>query len=133
MSTVLLDTAGLIALWNENDQWHEPATAAIEMLSRTSVRLVTTTYVLLECANAVARRHHRDRVVRLREDLRLAGDLFEPTAIEVERAWDEYARSAAGSAGIVDLISMAVMRRLGIRQIFTNDKHFAAAGFEVLF
>ncbi len=31
------------------------------------------------------------------------------------------------------LLHTAVMRRLGIRQIFTNDKHFAAAGFEVLF
>jgi predicted nucleic acid-binding protein len=27
----------------------------------------------------------------------------------------------------------AIMRRLGITEAFTNDKHYAAAGFEVLF
>ena len=35
--------------------------------------------------------------------------------------------------GIVDYVSFAVMRRLGIRQAFTNDRHFQEAGFETLF
>jgi predicted nucleic acid-binding protein len=44
-----------------------------------------------------------------------------------------YKRGDAGQAGIVDLVSFAVMRRLDISQAFTNDKHFAAAGFLTLF
>ena len=36
-------------------------------------------------------------------------------------------------AGIVDHISFAVMRRLGIADAFTNDRHFKAAGFNTLF
>ena len=43
------------------------------------------------------------------------------------------AGAATHDAGIVDLVSFAVLRRLGITQVFTNDKHFTAAGFEVLF
>ena len=35
--------------------------------------------------------------------------------------------------GIVDHVSFVVMRRLGLTQAFTNDAHFRAAGFEVLF
>lgn len=38
-----------------------------------------------------------------------------------------------GSAGIVDHVSFSVMRRLGITEAFTNDRHFAAAGFITLF
>ena len=34
---------------------------------------------------------------------------------------------------IVGMVTFALMHRLGIRQAFTNDKHFAAAGFETLF
>ena len=40
---------------------------------------------------------------------------------------------AASQAGIVDQVSFIVMRRLGIIEAFTNDKHFEAAGFRVLF
>jgi uncharacterized protein len=40
---------------------------------------------------------------------------------------------AAGEAGNVGHISFGVMTRLGIRQAFTNDSHFRAAGFETLF
>ncbi len=30
MSTVLLDTVGLVALWNRSDQWHTVATQAFQ-------------------------------------------------------------------------------------------------------
>jgi predicted nucleic acid-binding protein len=30
-------------------------------------------------------------------------------------------------------VSFSVMRRLGLTRAFTNDRHFAAAGFEALF
>jgi predicted nucleic acid-binding protein len=133
MRTVFLDTVGMIALWNEKDQWHGPATAAFALLDASATRFVTTSYVLLECANQAARWPYRKDVVRVREDLGLAGDLFEPTAAEIAKAWNDYELGAVGSAGVVDLVSFAVMRRLAITEAFTNDKHFAAAGFQVLF
>jgi predicted nucleic acid-binding protein len=49
------------------------------------------------------------------------------------RAWEAYEREEAGRAGINDQVSFAVMRRIGIRQAFTNDRHFQEAGFETLF
>jgi hypothetical protein len=33
----------------------------------------------------------------------------------------------------VDHVSFLVMKRLAIAEAFTNDKHFEAAGFKVLF
>ena len=39
----------------------------------------------------------------------------------------------AAYAGIVDHVSFQVMHRLGITEGFTNDKHFKAAGFNLLF
>lgn len=133
MRTVFLDTVGLIALWNEKDQWHAAASAALSEIRTETTRLVTTTFVLLECANQAARWAYRHEVIRLREDLGLAGDLFEPTVTEVEQAWGDYQRGSPGVAGVVDLTSFAVMRRLAISDAFTNDKHFASAGFHVMF
>jgi uncharacterized protein len=52
---------------------------------------------------------------------------------EWELAWQAYDRGDAANAGIADQTSIIVMRRLGVRQVFTNDNHFEAAGFEILF
>jgi uncharacterized protein len=43
-----------------------------------------------------------------------------------------YDRGEAGEAGIVDHLSFRVMRRLGLSEAFTNDRHFQVAGFKML-
>jgi predicted nucleic acid-binding protein len=69
----------------------------------------------------------------LRIRLTKSNRLIDPTDDDWDQAWEAYARGDAGGAGIVDQVSFVVMRRLGIRQAFTNDEHFRAAGFETLF
>jgi predicted nucleic acid-binding protein len=102
-------------------------------LARTPARIVTTSLVLLECGNAAARKPYRDQVPALWERLDAERRLIVPTSADIETAWADYRRGGAGDAGIVDHVSFTVMRRLGIRDAFTNDRHFAAAGFRTLF
>jgi len=130
---VFLDTVGLLAVWDVSDQWHAAADAAYQNLLKQARPLVTTPFVLLECGNAAARRPFRPRVNALRQALIQKGLLIEPTPREVEEAWPAYDRREAAEAGIVDLVSFGVMRRLGVTEAFTNDQHFRAAGFTVLF
>lgn len=132
-TAVFLDTVGLLGLWNRRDQWHAAAKRAFDELVAAETRLVTTPLVLLECGNAAARHPFRQLVVHLREELRAAGDLLEPTAAELDSAWAAYARGEAAEAGIVDHVSFVVMRREGLTQVFSNDEHFRIAGFETLF
>jgi len=133
MNAVFLDTVGLIATWDQRDQWHDAADAAYQILLQQNKRLVTTPLVLWECGNAAARCPYRTRVNVLRRFLIQDGALIEPALLEIEDAWAAYDRGEAGQAGIVDHVSFQVMRRLGITEAFTNDKHFQAAGFTVLF
>ena len=57
MTDVLLDTVGLLALWNRSDQWHVSAKAAYaDRVVALNAKVMTTTFVLLECGNAAARR-----------------------------------------------------------------------------
>jgi predicted nucleic acid-binding protein len=133
MRTVFLDTVGLIATWDEDDQWHPLAEPVFRALVQQRLRLATTPLVLYECGNAAARKTYRSDVEAFRRELAAFGDLIEPTAEELERAWADYARGLADSAGIVDHISFTVMRRLSLSEAFTNDRHFRAAGFHVLF
>jgi len=128
-----MDTVGLLALWNVEDQWHEAAEKAFANLDQNQTTLVTTAYVLLECGNAAARSGIRKEVDRLRKQLELTDTLIWPSSADWAEAWAAYRRGDADSAGIVDHISFAVMRRSGIACAFTNDRHFRAAGFEILY
>jgi predicted nucleic acid-binding protein len=59
--------------------------------------------------------------------------LLIPTDDDWKEGWQEYERGRPGDPGIVDCISFAVMRRLGLAEAFTNDQHVTAAGFTTLF
>jgi predicted nucleic acid-binding protein len=133
MIDVFLDSVGLIAVLDLSDQWHAPAEASYRALVAQRRRLVTTNFVLLECGNAAARRPYRPRIDALRRAFRDEGLLFDPSVEEFEEAWVAYNRGEAGQASIVDHVSFLVMRRLGLTEALTNDRHFSAAGFQTLF
>jgi len=133
MTTVFLDTVGLLALWDLSDQWHDAADAAFHKIREDRSTVVTTAYVLLECGNAAARRPYRGEVNPLRESLEQRNEILAPTQGDWDSAWRAYHRGDAAMAGIIDHISFAVMRRHRIQQVFTNDHHFEAAGFTTLF
>jgi predicted nucleic acid-binding protein len=132
MSVVFLDTVGLIALWDRTDQWREAAVQAMARLDTPGARLVTTPLNMLECGNAAARKPYRSDVDLLRRKLERKGDLIIPTDADIAQGWAAYARGGATDAGIVDHISF-IMRRLGIADALTNDRHFKIAGFNTLF
>ncbi len=133
MKAVFLDTVGLLALWDVADQWHRDAEHAFAVVKAERKSFITTSFIFLECGNAAARRPYRNQVDALRQKMALRDELIVPTEMDWEKAWQAYQRSEAGQAGIVDLVSFTVMRRLKITEAFTNDRHFQAAGFKVLF
>ncbi len=133
MTAVFFDTVGLLAAWDTSDQWHLAAERAYNQIVSERRPGVTTTFVLLECGNSAARHNHRSDVSALRRALESRNELIAPTEDDWTMAWEAYDRGEAGQAGIVDQVSFIVMRRLGITEAFTNDRHFQAAGFTVLF
>jgi predicted nucleic acid-binding protein len=130
---VFLDTVGLLAVWDTSDQWHVVAEAAYLAMMARSRTVVTTTFVLLECGNAASRRTYRGDVCDLRRAMEQQGALIAPSEDDCRAAWGAYERGEAGQAGPIDHVSFVVMKRLGITEAFTNDRHFQAAGFTTLF
>ena len=133
MRRVFLDTVGLLAIWDEADQWHLIAESAMVELSRYPCEFFTSNGVLLECGNASAKKPYRREVVELRNTLLQSGRILSPTDDELEMAWRAYEKRSNSSAGIVDQVSFVLMRRLRIQEAFTNDEHFRVAGFSTLF
>jgi len=131
--TVFLDTVGLLALWDQSDQWHRQAKDSFDRFSALRATVIATSFIILESGNAAARRPYRSAVSRLRQELERAQSLIAPTSADWETAWAAYDQAEANSAGIVDQVSFAVMRRMAVSKAFTNDQHFRAAGFDTLF
>ena len=78
MTPIFLNTVGLLAVWDEDDQWHSAASRVYERLLTERRVFVTTPFVLAECGNAAARRVFRRDVVALREQLEVRERLLFP-------------------------------------------------------
>lgn len=84
--TVFLDTVGLLALWDVADQWHTQAESAFQQITRARLAVVTTTFVLLECGNAAARRAYRAKIGALRQGMELRQEVIVPSEDDWGRA-----------------------------------------------
>ncbi len=88
--TVFLDTVGLLAVWDESDQWHRAAQACFSELLGCRANLVTSSFVLLECGNAAARRPYRSAVSRLRKQMEPGHHLTELLLVISDPTDDAY-------------------------------------------
>lgn len=95
---------------------------------------MTTTLVVNETVTLFQRRGAVDAAFTFLDSMRgqEAAEVIHPSAGQVERAWKEFVARAASGATAVDCVSFVVMRDLGIRRAYTFDKHFRAAGFQIL-
>ena len=128
---ILVDTGFVLALINTRDKYHAQA---LELGDRyEGFPLLVTTAVLLEIGNALARGFKEQAVAVIErflnsdevEVVQLSSSLF-------EKAFALYRQYQDKDWGMVDCVSIVVMRDAGIRQALAFDNHFSQAGFEVL-
>jgi len=132
---IFADAGYWIALLNPKDQLH-PQARALESSLRTA-RLVTTEFVLAEFLNFYAPRGHLLRLAAAQ----LAGSILNDAQIEVMPPDRKlFADGVALYLGrpdkhysLTDCISMVVMRRWGITEALTQDRHFRQEGLRALF
>jgi predicted nucleic acid-binding protein len=129
---VYLDTSALFAVFDADDSAHPVAARTWQQLLAAGAPLHTCSYVLVELSALLQRRLGTGAVDAL-------GTYVLPW---VQVLWIDEALHAQAVAGLlaarrrdrslVDCAGFATMRRLGLRRVFTFDKHFAEQGFAVL-
>ncbi len=134
MKSVFADTLYWGAVVNPKDQYHSQAMAANKKL--VTVRFVSTEEVLTEFLDSLADRGSHLRAVGSAAVRRMMG---RKNALIVPQSHDSflaglslYERRADKGYSLVDCISMETMRRKGIREVLTNDRHFEQEGFVCL-
>lgn len=131
---LFLDANYLIALEVENDQHHHEAASHWTTLFEAPLTLVTTSYVLDEIVTFLNSCRQHAKAVRVGDNLLTASNI---QLIQVEETlfregWNYFKRHEDKTFSLTDCISFVLMKRLGIAEALTFDRHFAQAGFTKL-
>jgi len=129
---VFVDTSAILGGLNSADDWHDPATKAWEKFLAEATLLVTTNYVVVESLAVIQGRLGLPAVRAFLAEI--------VPNLRVEWVDEDTHRTASAALlaadrrglSLVDLCSFETMRRLGIRSVFTFDRHFRQHGFETV-
>lgn len=131
MRQTFIDTSHLLALTLSDDAFHE---RALSWNKAISTPLVTTEYVLIEYADALAKAQLRARALRGIALLR-ANRLVTivPASTEImEQGLGFYGERKDKDWELTDCISFQTMMQFAIMDALTSDRHFEQAGFRAL-
>lgn len=129
---VFVDSSAFLAVLDADDENHPLARQIWEKILTTDTVLITTSYVLVETYALVQRRLGMDALRAFHEDI--------VPLLQIEWVGEELHQRGADALltanrrnlSLVDCTSFAAMRRLGIKKVFTFDKHFSEQRFELL-
>ena len=130
---IFVDAGAFIARFRQSDDHHVAAVHGWAELARSSQRLYTTNLVLMESAKLLAEiRGYRWAAARAAswldsKELRVLRSGGEEE-IEATQVMEKFADQRIG---LVDCVSITLMRRHGIKRAFAFDRHFRLAGFEL--
>ena len=133
MNPVFLDTSGLVAVVNTDDKWHTAAEAAWQSLIASRLPL-TTSLVLIELGDGLARIQYRQLAIDLYDRLQTSPrvEVIQTTPADESQGWELFRQRSDKQWGMTDCISMIIMKQRGITDVFSSDRDFAQAGFNIL-
>ncbi|PRR73812.1 23S rRNA-specific endonuclease VapC20 [Moorella humiferrea] len=127
---VYLDTSAFLAILDADDENHAAAKKIWENLLTSGVPMICSSYVLVETYALVQRRLGMEALRVFHEDIL---PLLQVEWIDAElHQWGANAVLTANrrNLSLVDAVSFAVMRKLGIKKAFAFDRNFLEQGFE---
>lgn len=137
LKDVFADTAFWISLVVKQDQYHD---RAVKWSLRIQGRIFTTTAVMLETANGLARPFWRNYAIGLIDHLTQRSEApFQSDVIMSDltpelwyRGWELYRNRPDKGWSLTDCISFVVMAGAGLTDALTTDEHYRQAGFRAL-
>lgn len=129
---VYVDSSAFLAVLDADDKNHEQAKKVWKELLTSEVSLICSSYVLVETYALVQNRLGMEATRVFHEDI------YHLLQIEwVEKSLHMYGINSVlianrRSLSLVDCVSFVIMRKLGIKKVFTFDTNFVEQGFECI-
>ena len=125
---IFLDTSGLYALADVDDENHEHAVRTLDVALRNGEELLAHSYVLVESAALLQKRLGLKSALAFLRD----AQSFRITWVSPELHHEAVAflqKSRRSKISLVDAVSFLVMREEKVEQYLGFDQHFADQGF----
>ncbi len=131
MSLVFADAFYFVARLNRHDQHHE---RVLKFSRDFRARLLTSDWVLMEVADALAKSESRNRVREFILHLRQtpACEVVPASRTLLDDALDLYHQHNDKEWTLTDCVSFVIMRDRKVTDALTGDQHFEQAGFAAL-
>ncbi len=129
---ILIDTSAILPVLDKNDVIHYQAAEIWRELIEEKKEIWINNYILLEATTLIQRRYGMEIVRNFQQRMVPIFQVEWINAIKHTQATEILLSTNRRKLSLVDISAFATMRRLGIRQVFTFDQHFAEQGFEVL-
>lgn len=134
MNIIFVDTWAWYALADTRDHDHSVAQLANEELLDKEYTFVTTNFVLSETLTLIRYNIGHAAAVQFWQQLQelIAAELIEYVHVDAaleQAAWQIFERYHDQDFSFTDCTSFALMRRLGLTEVFTGDHHFQVMGF----
>lgn len=131
MTNIFIDTSAFIALYLSDDDFH---TRAVEWLTGAEGKASfwTTNFVLDEVYTFVRSIKGKEASVAFAEYLSSNSDVVKVKRVSLEEekeAFNLFKKLDLKGLSFTDCTSFAVMKRLGLKQAFSFDRHFKQVGF----
>jgi uncharacterized protein len=131
MNIVFADAFYFVARLNRHDEHHE---RVLKFSRDFRARILTSDFVLMEVADALAKSESRSRVQAFILHLRqsAACEIVPATRELLDRALELYHKHEDKKWTLTDCASFVIMRDQNVTNALTGDKHFDQAGFIAL-
>ncbi len=129
---ILIDTSAILPVLDKEDDLHYQAADMWRNLIEEKKSIWVNNYILLEATALIQRRYGMSVVQSFQKRM---VPIFEIEWINEEnhmQAMEILISTNRRHLSLVDISAFATMRRLGIKQVFTFDNHFAEQGFDLL-
>ena len=127
-----IDTSALLALLDADDRNHIKAKKQWESLVYGEASLICTNYVLIESFALMQYRLGLQAIAVFQDDIVPILTVEWVDEFTHQEGVTAVLTAARKKLSLVDCVSFAVMRRLGLKTAFAFDKHFRAQGFQCI-
>lgn len=130
--SIFIDTSAFLAVLDADDEKHGKAKVVWKELIEGEEPLACTNYILVEILALLQHRLGISALQTFQEDIVPLLDIEWIDEISHRAGIVSMLAVARRKLSLVDCVSFETMHRLGIRSVFTFDKHFKEQGFECM-
>lgn len=130
--SIFVDTSAFLAILNKEDNNNAGAAELLATFVETGKELFCTNYIIVESYALIQRRLGMEAIRDFQKEILPSIKIVWLGSEEHKQIVARFISDNRRNLSFVDCSSFETLKRLGIKSVFTFDKHFREQGFDVI-